>query len=211
MAPRGALDEAYQMNQVMPDLFGALRGIREAVLSSGAQLKAGGVEGAPLVGLSPSLRGDIPNIAVRGVDVLPVGEVARLPSRMNAVFDSFFRSLNYSMDKAAQAYRLAENEGLTGTRFDARVAELLANPTPEMMEGARQTAGQISLLDKGGEFTKRVMQVVNTPIGGAPVLKFIAPFVRVASRQEWHGGSGPGGGAYGHGLGVVDAVRLSSG
>jgi ribosomal protein S18 acetylase RimI-like enzyme len=181
MAPRGALDEAYKLNQVMPDLFGALRGVREAVMATGAQLKAGGVQGAPLIGMSPSLRGDIPNIAVKGVDVIPVGEVARLPSRMNAVFDSFFRSLNYSMDKAAQAYRMAETEGLTGTKFDARVAELLANPTSEMMEGARQTAGELSLLDKGGEFTKRVMQVVNTPIAGAPMLKFIAPFVRVAS------------------------------
>jgi hypothetical protein len=134
-----------------------------------------------MLSLSPSLRGDIPNVAVRGVDVLPVGEVARLPSRMNAVFDSFFRSLNYSMDKAAQAYRMAENEGLTGVRFDGRVAELLANPTPEMMEGARKTAGDISLLDKGGDFTRKVMSVFNTPVGGAPVLKFIAPFVRVAA------------------------------
>jgi hypothetical protein len=181
MAPRGELDEAYKLNQVMPDLFGALRGIREAVLATGAQLKAGGVSGAPMLSLSPSLRGDIPNVAVRGVDVLPVGEVARLPSRMNAVFDSFFRSLNYSMDKAAQAYRMAENEGLTGVRFDGRVAELLANPTPEMMEGARKTAGDISLLDKGGDFTRKVMSVFNTPVGGAPVLKFIAPFVRVAA------------------------------
>lgn len=181
MAPRGALDEAYKFNQVIPDLFGAMRGVREAVLATGAQLKAGGIQGAPLVGAAPTLRGEIPNIAVRGVTVLPVGEAARLPSRMNAVFDSFFRALNYSADKAAQAYRTAANEGLQGVAFDARVADLLVNPTPQMMENAVKTASEISLLDKGGDFTRALTNLTNTKVAGVPILKFIAPFVRVAS------------------------------
>ncbi len=181
MAPRAELDEAYTLAQIMSDLFGTIRGMRDGIIAGAGLLKAGGVEGAPVVGASYTLRGEIPNIAVRGVDVLPVGELARLPSRMNAMLDSFFRAMNYSMEKNAQAYRMAENEGLTGTALDARIADLRANPTLAMMERARVESSELSLLDKGGEFTQAVSRFMNTNIQGVPVLKFIAPFVRVAS------------------------------
>lgn len=181
MAPRAELDEAYTFAQVMPDLFGAIRGMRDGIIAGAGLLKAGGVAGSPAVGPSYTLRGEIPNIAVRGVDVLPVGELARLPSRMNATLDSFFRAMNYSMGKSALAYRIAESEGLAGTALDARIAELRTNPTPQMMETARVQAGELSLLDKGGEFTQAVTRLTNTQVAGVPILKFVAPFVRVAS------------------------------
>jgi hypothetical protein len=185
MAPRGKYDANYQLNQVFPDLFGAIRGARDAVLTSGGLLAAGGHANAPLLGLEHSLRGEIPNIAVKGVTVLPLGDIARGPSRMNAFFDGIATAVSYSGEIAAQAARIAGNERAAGKfatpgEYNARIADLRQNPTPEMMENAAKGARELSLMGKGGALTQRLMHLTGYEVAGVPVLKFIAPFVRVA-------------------------------
>jgi hypothetical protein len=180
LAPRGTFNPDYQMSQVLPDLFGALRGARDSVLQAGAQLKAGGVANAPAIGWSYNLRGEIPNLAVKGVTVLPLGDVARASSRMNSFFDGILSGVGYSAEKNALAYRQAVDEGLSGAAFHQRVAELRQNPTPEMMEQASKGARDLSLLGKGGDLTQRLLHLTNYEVMGTPILKFVAPFVRVA-------------------------------
>lgn len=175
-----ATNEPVTWADVGAQTFGIVRGLRDGFISGAGLLKAGGVEGSPLFGLKYQPTGAIPDIAVRGMNVLPLGTAVRLPSRFIASIHSFFRSVNYSMDKASQAYRIASNEGLSGTAFDARVGEIRQNPSDEVMERARGNATELTLMGKGSQFVQALSRLTNTEIMGFPVLKFIDPFVHIA-------------------------------
>ncbi|MBB3453881.1 hypothetical protein FHT86_002137 [Rhizobium sp. BK313] len=174
------MDEAATFGDAMASAFGLVRGIRDGIISGGALLKAGGIEGSPLLGLHYSPLGYTPDLAVRGVPVLPVGSAIRLPGRFIAAIHSLFRSMNYSMELNARAYRMASSEGLSGTNFDARVADIRQNPPADMMEGARKEATQLTLMGHGSELVRAVSRVTNTEVFGFPLLKFIDPFVHIA-------------------------------
>lgn len=187
LVPRGTLDEATTMKDVRTGLFGMVRGVLDGIQTGAALVRAGGVEGSPIWETKYSLGGQVPDIAIRGMNVLPLGTIIRTPGRFLSTADTFFRSLNYSMAKNAIAYRMASDEGLTGGAFAARVADIRNNPPPEVMERARAEASSTTFTDKGGEFTKAinylVSREVNLPIaGGVRPLKFVAPFTGVISR-----------------------------
>ncbi len=184
-APAAGLDEHAT-------LFSVMQGLKDGVLAAGGIAKASaadlvtGARGGPLIGLQRDpASGYWPNVAVRGVTVLPVGDVIRFPGRNVAATHSFFRSMNYSIDKAGIAYRTAANEGLTGQEFAARVADIHSNPSDQVMEQARSTATNLTLMGQGGEFVKRLSALLNwTPelpgLGPVQPLRFIDPFVKIS-------------------------------
>lgn len=174
------LDEAARLSDVASTAFGMVRGMRDGLVAGAKILAAGGVQGSPLIGLRRTPMGYIPDIELKGVDVLPLGNAVRMPGRFIAAIHSFFRSTNYSMEKAALAYRSAAAQGLNGTAFDAEVARLRQNPTPEIMEGARHEATELTLMGKGSPFVQALSRLTNTEILGFPFLKFIDPFVHIA-------------------------------
>jgi hypothetical protein len=102
------------------------------------------------------------------------GAITRTPGRMLMMTDEFFKSGLYRGELRALSYRKAMDEGLTGDAFNARVADLLENPTPAMSESAIQQA-------RLGTFTNDL-----GAIGGAlqklvlvtPGLRYIMPFVK---------------------------------
>ena len=177
---REAGNNLVTWSDLVPQVFGIMRGLRDGVISGAKLVQAGGVEGSPLFGLKYQPTGYIPDIAVRGMNALPLGTALRVPSRFIAAIHSFFRSVNYSMDKSAQAYRVAAGENLAGTAFDARVADLRQNPTIEIMERARESATELTLMGRGSEFVQAVNRLTNANIFGFPILKFISPFVHIA-------------------------------
>lgn len=179
-APSAMLDETMSYAEVAPRVYGAIRGLRDGLISAGALVKAGGVPGSPLVSARFSPLGSIPDIAVRGVPVVPLGTAIRLPGRFVAAIHSFFRATNYSMAKNALAYRAASEAGLTGDAFDAKVADIRQNPTPQMMEDARATATNLTLMGQGSEFVQALGRLTNAKVLGFPLLKFIDPFVHIA-------------------------------
>lgn len=179
-APRPQMDTAATYHSIIGDAFAAVQGMRDGLMATGAIIKAGGEAGAPLIGAQYSLSGAIPDIAVKGVNVLPLGTAARLPGRLLTTADSFFRATNYSMELNARAYRTASEEGLTGTKFDARVAEIRSNPSEALMEEIVESAQRLSVMESGGKFLQALTHLSNIEIGGFPALKFIMPFVRVA-------------------------------
>jgi hypothetical protein len=181
-------DDPVAWREVGAQMFGMMRGIRDGFVAGAALLKAGGIEGAPLIGAAYSPLGQIPDLAYRGVrilpGILPGGTMVRLPGRGVAAIHSFYRSLNYSIDKAADAYRTASEEGLTGNDFAARVGDIWQNPAPEKMELYRQGATERTLMGQGGVFVKAISNLVNTSVslpllGKTAPLKFIDPFVHI--------------------------------
>ena len=170
------LDEAAKLSDVIASGYSVVRGMRDGLIAGGEIAKAG--ENAPR--LLYSTTGVIPDVRIGGA-VLPVGSVIRAPSRFIAAIHSFFRAVNYSMEKNRLAYRMGMNEGLTGTALDSRIGELRQNPSDTMMEQARGEATELTLMGQGGAITQALARLTNTPIFGFPLLKFIDPFVHISS------------------------------
>lgn len=175
---RSATNDPVKWREVGAQTFGLFRGIKDAFI-------AGDTIGRSFVHLEYSPLGAIPDIAV-GPANIPLGTTLRLPGRGVAAIHSFFRSLNYSMVKSAEAYRQASNEGLTGTAFDTRLADLWQNPNDAMMERARSEATEATLMGQGGSWTKKLSALMNNTadlpvLGETAPLKFIDPFVHISS------------------------------
>jgi hypothetical protein len=166
--------------------YGVAKGMKDGILSAGALLSAGGAENAPLVSAQYSLRGVIPNIAVKGDPVLPIGDIARGPGRFIAAIHSFFRAMNYSIAINGEEYRQAWAEGKRGDELAQRISDLSLNRPPERMEAARFEANEATLMGQGGQFTKKLSALTNLApnlpiLGETPILKFIDPFVHISS------------------------------
>lgn len=180
------LDEAATLREAAASAFGLIRGMRDGIIATGAALKAGGVKGERLIGAQYSPLGQIPNLTIRGVPVLPAGDIVRLPGRFIASIHTFFRSMNYSAAKSAEAFRAAANEGLSGADLAARVADLRQNPTQKMMESAVASSTDLTLMGQGSSFVRKISSLtnhaVNLPVlGETPIFKFVDPFVHIAA------------------------------
>lgn len=167
------------------DAFALVQGVRDGLVASSELIKAGGVKGAPTWGLQYSPLGSIPGVAYKGVEVVPLGHAARLPSRNIAAIHSTFRSINYSMDINALAYRKAIEEGAAGATLAERTAYWRQNPSEQMMEQARSRATHLTLMEQGGRLTQALSRLTNTTfdlpvLGETQLLKFVDPFVHIA-------------------------------
>ena len=172
--------------EVGAQLYGMMQGARDAVVAGAALVRAGGEPGAPVVGFQYSPLGQIPDIAYRGVPVVPLGSAIRLPGRSVAAIHSFFRTANYLREGAAEGYRVAADKNLSGAAFAAEIANVRTNPSAEQMERWRTGATQATLMAEGGAFVKALSQLTNAKVnlpllGDTAPLKFIDPFVHIGA------------------------------
>ena len=182
---RTLTNDDVSWREARADAFGLIRGMRDGIVANWGVLKAGGVPDAPLVGFNYSHLGQIPDLAVKGVTVLPIGSTLRLPSRGVAAIHSFFRTVNYSVANAGEAYRIAATEEPTGTPRAERLAELRQNPTDQTMERSKAESNALTLMDQGGELVKHLTKLTNWApkipgLGETPILKFIDPFIHIS-------------------------------
>ena len=68
------------------------------------------------------------------------GEIVRSPIRLIGSIDVFFKELNKSSEIYAQAARIGLKEGRRGKELITRIAELVQNPTAEIIEKAKYVA-----------------------------------------------------------------------
>lgn len=102
------------------------------------------------------------------------GEVIRIPTRLLTAEDEFFKGIARRMEINAQAVRVASKEGLRGEAAKARIAELAANPTDDMMAKALDYGRYLTFQRKLGESGQAISNFTNTNIVG----KIVVPFVR---------------------------------
>jgi hypothetical protein len=102
------------------------------------------------------------------------GKALRLPSSALTIEDEFFKAVARRSELASQAVRKARLEGASGKDAKARAAELLANPTDDMWEAAKDFARYTTFQRPLGEHASKIAALTN----GAPVLKAILPFIR---------------------------------
>lgn len=114
-----------------------------------------------------------------------VGTAINLPSRALVAEDAFFKSINYSADLYSKAYRLASQAGLKGEALSKKVAELIANPTDELMQGAKKMADYRVFQKEPGKFTAAILNArekLPFKLGS-----FISPFIQTPSNLLKYG------------------------
>lgn len=184
-----ALDAAYTLRQIMPDTFALMRSSREAIIAYGEALK-NGINGETGLGLKYSPLGSIPDVTFKGVRVAPVGTILRTPGRSIQGIHAFHRVQMYFMEINAEAFRKASAELEQGIikpeQFAQRVSELKLNPDIEMMKRASTGATEGTMMAQGGAWTRKLSALINHtvetgPFRGVQPLKFIDPFIHIAS------------------------------
>lgn len=160
------------------------------------------------------------------------GEILRTPTRALTAEDEFFKAVARRMELTGLAVRQAGSEGLKGQRARDRAAELLANPTDEMMEKALDygrymtfqrplgdgLAGGLSRITQSQPYLKAVLPFVRTPTN---LIKFTAERSPLAPMvKEWRRDFAAGGARrdlaiakvmVGSGIGAVVAELASKG
>jgi hypothetical protein len=185
MSGKEPIERAY-FGEAPAELYGLMKGVPQGLQAAWQAVKTGATTALPgedftYFALQPK-QGAIPGV---------LGRVIRTPSRAVAAIHSFFRAVGYSQAKDGLAYRAALAESAVDVRLGKpawdvnkiaqRVGEIETNPSEEIMEAARNAATEQTLMGKGGPFTQAVSNLVNKPILGVPVLKFVMPFVKIGS------------------------------
>jgi hypothetical protein len=182
------LNESATMRDAKLALYGATRGILDGMLSIGKILQAA-PQGSPWFSTEYSGLGATPNFRA-GAAILPVGTLVRLPSRAIASIHTFFRAMNYSMEKNAEVYRQAvaegEAKGWSQSQIHTRIAELTNNTPEDIVSASTHGATDMTLMGPAGEFTRRLQALTNWApnipgFGETPVFKFVDPFIHIAS------------------------------
>ena len=175
------VNEAATLHDV-GNAFGAmLQGMRDGIRATGALASSPDLFATHYVGNNA-----IPDFEIRGVGTVPLGSVLRMPSRGVAAIHSFFRTVNYSIEKNGLAFREAANNPVAGQSFEARAADLYQNPTEAIMNQAAAGAANLTLMQQGGTFVKALGKLINVKVnlpilGETQPLKFIDPFIHIAA------------------------------
>lgn len=115
------------------------------------------------------------SIMGKGLDY--IGKAVGLPGWALEKGDNFFKGINYRMRLNEQASKQAFEEGLEGTAFKTRVADLVGNPSEAMQDVSTDFARYQTFTNDAGEFTKAVQSGIAATPGG----KYVMPFVRTPS------------------------------
>ncbi|QUT05195.1 thermonuclease family protein [Sphingobium phenoxybenzoativorans] len=102
------------------------------------------------------------------------GKIIRTPTRMLNASDELFKGMARRMELSGLSVRKAYQEGLKGEEAKKRAADLLANPTEEMLDRAFDYGGYLTFQRPLGEG----MQSFSRFVQKTPLMKFIVPFVR---------------------------------
>lgn len=145
------------------DLYGIVRGFREGLRK--------GLE---------AFQTELPSQAVSKIEAprqaIPgrLGRVVRIPGRALIAEDEVFKAVASQAELHTRAYRQAATEGLSGEARGKRIAEILANPTEELLEAGREEALYRTFQGELGSIGK-TLQRLRREIPGARV---VAPFLR---------------------------------
>lgn len=102
------------------------------------------------------------------------GEVIRTPSRLLSAEDELFKAVARRMELNGQAARIAHKEGLKGEAASRRIAELVANPTDDMLDRAFDYGRYLTFQRPLGDIAGGVARMRNDSF----IMTALIPFVR---------------------------------
>lgn len=106
-----------------------------------------------------------------------LGKGIRTPQRLLMAADEVYKTIIYKAEISSKAFREATKEGLEGGAKKARIAELMVNPTEEMIESAKASAQHYTFQDPLGPIGNWIAQGRNK----VPGLRYIVPFLQVSA------------------------------
>jgi soluble lytic murein transglycosylase-like protein len=130
-------------------------------------------------------RGDLPrDLSARVRN--PVGKAAarflEQPGRTMVGLDEWAHAMAYEMGLGRRAGVMASRERLTGKAWDARVAELLGEPTAAMVREASGIADRMTYRGDMGTLGRALEGVQKVPYLGAVLLPFLRTVYHIAAR-----------------------------
>jgi hypothetical protein len=171
----GAQDRVLP-GEAAAELFGAVQGAREGVVAAYKAYKTGEGQLTTAQQVEKHNPRALPSATINlfGKERQIGGEQARIPLRLLAAEDEFFKSVSFRGDIHRQAYAQAAKEGLPAEQMATRVAELSANPTDAMIEAAKKVAEYQTFQTPLGKFGRSLQAISNAH----PLLKVVLPFIR---------------------------------
>lgn len=159
-----AAQERILGSEVGARTFGLLQGTKEGLALFNKALRTGEADD-----FVSKVEGDQYR-AISGVK----GEIVRIPTRFLTAEDQLFKGIARRMELNAQAVRIANREGLKGEARRNRVAELVANPTDDMMKRALDYGLYLTYQRQLGAVGRAVSQMTSNSLAA----KVVVPFVR---------------------------------
>lgn len=163
-------------------LSGAIRGQAKALAATGKAFTQGE---SPLLGSGKLEESRLPQRSMPGAlgtAKLVFDNTALLPFRALGAEDAYFAVTGYEAELRAQAHRIAAEERRTGTlpqgtKFSSRIEQLVASPTPSMIETAGDMARESTFNGKAGPLVSKVLAAK----AALPWLNILIPFIKTPS------------------------------
>lgn len=111
-----------------------------------------------------------------------VAQALEAPMRAQQATDDVVSGIAYAMHVARSAAQTASREKLSGAAWNERVADLIASPTPEMMQWAKSGADEMTFKGEMGRLGTAVGQFQKVPFIGPAVIPFLRTVYHITSR-----------------------------
>lgn len=118
----------------------------------------------------------VAKVEARTEEAIPgkVGSIVRFPMRALAAEDELFKAMARQMEIQGLALRRAAQEGLKGKALRDRSADLVENPTPDMVEAAADYGRYLTFQRPLGKAGNSIVAVGHN----LPAIKLFVPFIR---------------------------------
>lgn len=167
-----------ELGETKAELFGLIQGVQDGLkvgwkAFKEEEFKIGNKAAqAEMFQVDPRQFRSIPSVEVAGHEI--GGKQLRIPTRALTAEDAVFRSIAYRKSINGQAYRMAVQEGLDGMELNARVAQLVTDPSEAMMAEAVKASSYATFTNDLGKVGRAMQQLSNSHM----IVKFLIPFLR---------------------------------
>ncbi|GFZ89559.1 MULTISPECIES: hypothetical protein [Sphingobium] len=164
LAARGKVADRVLFSELGARSVGLIQGVKDGLRQAARTLRTG--EASDFAGKVDTVHQD----AISGVK----GKIIRTPTRLLSSADELYKAMARRMELNGLAVRKAAAEGLRGDAGKRRAAELVANPTDEMLEQAFDYGRYLTFQRPLGKVGRAATMLSNS----SPVMKMVLPFVR---------------------------------
>ena len=161
---RGRVADRVLFSELGARSVGLVQGVKEGLRQAARTLRTG--ESSDFAGKVDTVHQD----AIGGT----AGKVIRTPTRLLSSADELYKAMARRMELNGLAVRKAAADGLRGEAGKRRVAELVANPTEDMLEQAFDYGRYLTFQRPLGKVGRAATMLSNS----SPVMKMVLPFVR---------------------------------
>lgn len=114
-----------------------------------------------------------PNVAIEGTK----GKIIRIPQRLLLLADEFSKSVTAQMEVGAQAYRIANAEGLTGDALENRIRELIADTNSDAWDQALHLSSKYAFQEPQTKIGQKATKLALQARKDIPGLRYVMPFI----------------------------------